>query len=106
VIGFVTIQRAIHPGQSAHEPFAACPQAAYSAVSGATAAFDYPTLPSGGWSDDTLQDFDPAAPGNPGPIKFTVDLSACVAGNSEGLAWSRAPGKLIVRPSATAATAR
>jgi hypothetical protein len=66
-----------------------CPQSAYSAVSGATA----PSLPSpsGGWSDDTLQDFDPAAPGNPGPIKLTVDLSVCLAGNPEGSTWT--PGE-------------
>lgn len=74
----------------------ACPQSAYSAVSGATGAWNYPSPPSGGWSDDTLQDFDPAAAGNPGPIEFTVDLSACVTGkpfatnpkgNPEVLAW-------------------
>ncbi len=65
---------------------AACPQDAYSAVSGATATSD----PSLGWAlnDDTLDDFDPAAAGNPGPITFTVDLSACVAGNSIGLTWT------------------
>ncbi len=68
-----------------------CPQSAYSAVLGVSPAFNDPSLPSGGWSDNTLHDFDPAAPGNPGPIKFTVDLSACLAASPEGPAWK--PGE-------------
>jgi hypothetical protein len=76
-----------------------CPPAAYSNVSGATVATqpdEYGTYPL---VDSTTQDFDPAETNNPGPIEFTVNLSACETngtqqGGGSGYAWT--PGQSYV----------
>ena len=79
---WVSISNPTPPG-----PTASCPASAYSNISGATISSEPNGYGSYTLVDNTTQDFDPAASGNPGPIGFTVDLSACEANGGSGFSW-------------------
>jgi hypothetical protein len=73
-----------------------CPPMAYSDISGATITSQPDEFGTYVLIDNTTQDFDPGEADNPGPIEFTVNLSACETngtqqGGGSGYAWT--PGQ-------------